>query len=111
LAEILSKSDEKLSEMVASLPQYPSVYEKNFECPDNLKFVVIEKLRSQFKEYGLKTLNIDGVKLIEEDGWVILRASNTEPVVRISAEARTEEKLKQLYDFAVKELNKAMKGD
>ncbi|MCJ7613183.1 phosphomannomutase/phosphoglucomutase, partial [Candidatus Bathyarchaeota archaeon] len=102
LAEILSKTDQKLSEIVASLPQYPSVYEKNFECPDKLKFAVIEKLRSQFKEHGLKTLDIDGVKLIEKDGWVILRASNTEPVIRISAEARTEEKLKQLYDFAVK---------
>jgi len=109
LAEILSKSNEKLSEMVASLPQYPSVYEKNFECPDNQKFAVIENVRSQFKGYGLKTLDIDGVKLIEEDGWVILRASNTEPVVRISAEARTKEKLKKLYYFAVTELNKAMK--
>jgi len=111
LAEILSKTDEKLSEMVATLPQYPSVYEENFECSDNLKFAVIEKVRSQFKEHGLKTLDIDGVKLIEENGWVILRASNTEPVVRISAEAKTEKKLKELYDFAVKELNKAMKGD
>jgi len=111
LAEILSKSDEKLSEMVASLPQYPSVYEKNFECADNLKFAFIEKLRSRFKEYGIKTLDIDGVKLIEEDGWVILRASNTEPVIRISAEARTEEKLEERYGFAVKELNKVMKGD
>jgi phosphomannomutase/phosphoglucomutase len=111
LAEILSKNDQTLSEIVAALPQYPSVYEKNFECNDKLKFVVIEKLRSQFKEHGLKTLDIDGVKLIEKDGWVILRASNTEPVIRISAEARTEEKLKELYDFAVSELNKAMKGD
>jgi phosphomannomutase/phosphoglucomutase len=109
MAEILSKSDKKLSEIVAALPKYPSVYEKNFECPDNLKFAVIEKLRSQFKEYGLKTLDIDGVKVIEKDGWVILRASNTEPVIRISAEARTEEKLNELYDFAVKELKKAMK--
>jgi len=111
MAEILSKSDEKLSEMVASLPQYPSVYEKNFECPDKQKFMVIENVRSQFKRYGLKTLNIDGVKLIEEDGWVILRASNTEPVIRISAEAKTKKKLKKLYYFAVTELNKAMKGD
>lgn len=111
MAEILSKSDEKLSEIVASLPQYPSVYEKNFECADNLKFAVIEKLRSRFKKIGLKTLDIDGVKLIEDEGWVILRASNTEPVVRISAEARTEEKLKELYDFATRELNKVMKGD
>ena len=108
LAEILSKTDQKLSEIVASLPQYPSVYEKNFDCPDNLKFVVIEKLREQFKAQGLKTLNIDGVKLIQKDGWVILRASNTEPVIRISAEARTKEKLNELYDFAVSELKKAM---
>jgi len=111
MAEILSKSDEKLSEMVASLPQYPSVYEKNFECPDKRKFRVIENVRRQFKRYGLKTLDIDGVKLIEEDGWVILRASNTEPVIRVSAEARTKEKLEKLYYFAVTELNKAMKGD
>jgi len=109
MAEILSKSDQTLSKMVASLPQYPSVYEKNFEVDDSRKFAVIENVRSQFKRFGLKTLDIDGVKLIDDDGWVILRASNTEPVIRISAEARTKEKLKKLYYFAVTELNKAMK--
>lgn len=111
LAEILSKTDKKLSELVSALPQYPSIYEKNFECPDNKKFAVIEKVRSQFKAQGLETLDIDGVKLIENDGWVILRASNTEPVVRISAEAHTEKKLKELYNLAVNELKKALKGD
>jgi phosphomannomutase / phosphoglucomutase len=109
MAEILSKSDEKLSEMVAALPHYPSVYEKNIDCPDNLKFAVIEHLQRQFKEYGLNILDIDGVKVLDKEGWVILRASNTEPVIRISAEAKTEEKLNELYDFAVKELKKAMK--
>lgn len=111
LAEILSKTNEKLSEMVAALPHYPSIYEKNFDCPDKQKFSVIEKVRRQFKEHGLETLDLDGVKLIEKDGWVILRASNTEPVIRISAEAKTKEKLNELYDFAVKELKKAIKGD
>jgi len=111
LAEILSKTDKKLSELVSALPQYPSVYEKNFECPDSKKFEVIEKVRSQLKAQGFETLDIDGVKLIEKDGWVILRASNTEPVIRISAEAHTEKKLNELYDLAVKELKKAMKGD
>jgi len=110
MGEILSKSSEKLSEMVGSLPKYPTVYEKNFECPDNLKFKVIEKLRARFKEQGLKTLDIDGVKLLEKDGWVILRASNTEPLIRISAEARTEETLNELYEFATTELNQVLKG-
>jgi len=111
MAEILSKSHEKLSEIVDSLPKYPSIYEKNFECPDDLKFAVIEKLRSKFKDYGLNFLDIDGVKLLDRNGWVLLRPSNTEPIVRVSAEARTEEKLKELYEFAKKELEHVLKGD
>ncbi len=111
MAEILSKSDEKLSRMVYSLPKYPSIYEKNFECPDNLKFGVIEELRSRFKDHGLTTLDIDGVKVIDKDGWVLLRPSNTEPIIRVSAEARTEEKLKELYGFAKKELEHVLKSD
>ncbi|MDH5419567.1 MAG: phosphoglucosamine mutase [Candidatus Bathyarchaeota archaeon] len=110
MAEILSKSSEKLSKIADSLPRYPSIYEKNFECPDNLKFVVIEKLRSRFKDYGLTILDMDGVKLIDKDGWVLLRPSNTEPIIRVSAEAKTEEKLEELYEFAKKELNQVLKG-
>lgn len=111
MAEILSKSYEKLSEIADSLPKYPSIYEKNFECPDDLKFAVIEKLRSKFKDYGLNFLDIDGVKLLDENGWVLLRPSNTEPIIRVSAEARTEEKLNELYEFAQKELKQVLKGD
>jgi phosphomannomutase/phosphoglucomutase len=110
MAEILSKSSEKLSEIVDSLPKYPSIYEKNFDCPDNLKFAAIEKLRARFKDYGLTILDMDGVKLLDKDGWVLLRASNTEPTIRVSAEAKTEEKLDELYEFAKKELNHVLKG-
>jgi phosphomannomutase len=108
MAEILSKHGEKLSEIVDSLPKYPSIHEKNFECPDHLKFAVIKKLGAKFKDYGLKFLDVDGIKLLDKDGWVLLRPSNTEPLIRVSAEAKTEEKLKELYQFAVKELKKVM---
>ena len=110
MAEILSKSSERLSEIVDSLPKYPSIYEKNFDCPDNLKFAAIEKLRARFKDYGLTILDMDGVKLLDKDGWVLLRASNTEPTIRVSAEAKTEERLDELYEFAKKELNHVLKG-
>jgi len=110
MAEILSKSSEKLSEIVDFLPKYPAIYEKNFECPDNLKFAVIEKLRSRFKNYGLTILDMDGVKLLEKDGWILLRPSNTEPMIRVSAEAKTEKRLEELYEFAKKELNHVLKG-
>lgn len=109
MAEILSKSGKKLSEIVDSLPRYPSVYERIFDCADDLKFGVIEKLKARFKDHGLEFLDVDGVKLLDEDGWVLLRPSNTEPVIRVSAEAKTEAKLKELYDFAVKELKQVMK--
>lgn len=109
MAEILSKCDEKLSEIVNSLPWYPSVHERNFTCPDRLKFGVVERLKARFREAGLHVLDIDGVKLLDEDGWVLLRPSNTEPLIRVSAEARSEKKLKELYDFAVRELKKVMK--
>lgn len=109
MAEILSKSGKKLSEIVDSLPRYPSVYERIFDCADDLKFGVIEKLKARFRNHGLEFLDVDGIKLLDEDGWVLLRPSNTEPVIRVSAEAKTESKLKELYDFAVKELKQVMK--
>jgi phosphomannomutase/phosphoglucomutase len=110
MAEILSKSSERLSEIVDSLPKYPSIYEKNFDCPDNLKFAAIKKLTARFKDYGLTILDMDGVKVLDKNGWVLLRPSNTEPVIRMSAEAKTEEKLDELYEFAKKELNHVLKG-
>ncbi len=111
MAEIISKTSKKLSEIVASLPRYPSIYDNNFECPDELKFAVIEKLKYRFRDYGLRILDIDGVKWLDKEGWVLLRPSNTEPMIRVSAEARTEEKLTELYEFATKELNHILQGD
>jgi phosphoglucosamine mutase len=110
MAEILSKSREKLSAIFDSLPQYPSIYEENFPCADDAKFVVIEKLKSKFKSEGRNFLGMDGIKLLDADGWVLLRPSNTEPIIRVTAEAKTEKRLRELYAFAKKELNQAMRG-
>jgi phosphomannomutase/phosphoglucomutase len=109
MAEILSKSNKKLSALFDALPQYPSIFEENFACPDNLKFKVIEKLKSKFAFDGLRFLGVDGIKLLDIDGWVLLRPSNTEAIIRVNVEAKTEKKLKELHDFAVKELKQAMR--
>ena len=109
MAEILSKSQEKLSEIFDSLPQYPSIYEQNSPCADDAKFAVIENLKVKFKSEGRNFLGMDGIKLIETDGWVLLRPSNTEPIIRVTAEAKTQKKLQELYAFAKEELNQAMR--
>jgi phosphomannomutase/phosphoglucomutase len=108
MAEILSKTGEKLSKLFDALPKYPSIYEENFPCSDDLKFKVIEQLKAKFKSEGRNFIGVDGVKLLEKTGWVLLRPSNTEPIIRVSAEAKTEKMLKELYAFAEKELNQAM---
>jgi len=100
VAEILSKRDEKLSEIVDSMPKYPRIPGKKFECPDEIKFLVVNELSKEFKETGYKTLTIDGVKVIEDDGWFLIRASNTQPLIRLTVEARDELSLNRLASLA-----------
>lgn len=109
MAEILAKDTKKLSEIFDSLPKYPSIYREDFACTDKAKFQVIEKLKTKFKSEGRNFIAIDGIKLLEENGWVLIRPSNTEPIIRVTAEAKTEEKLQELNDFAEKELNQMIK--
>lgn len=104
LAEILSKTDKKLSEMVDSIPRYPSIPVRTYDCPDEKKFKVVEKLTEEFKDMGYEMITIDGVKAVEPDGWFLIRASNTLPQVKMKAEAKTQEKLSQLTDLAERKI-------
>ena len=108
MAEILAKSGKKLSKLFDALPQYPSIFEENFPCPDHVKFKVLKKLKAKFEAEGRQFLGVDGIKILDDNGWVLLRPSNTEAIIRVSAEAKTKEKLKELYDFAVRELKQTM---
>jgi len=108
MAEILSKSNETLSAISDSMPQYPSIYGENFPCPDELQSKVMERLKSKFKSERLNFLDVDGIKLLDEIGWVLIRPSNTEPLIRVTAEAKTKNKLQELYAFAKEELNQAL---
>lgn len=104
IAEILSKTDKKLSEIVDSIPHYPTIPVKTYECPDDKKFKVVERLAKELKEMGCKIVTIDGVKVIEPDGWFLIRPSNTLPQIKMKAEAKTEEKLRRLTAFAERKI-------
>ncbi len=103
MAEILSQTDTSFSQMVDQIPKYYSDT-LNVPFPDEDKFRVIERLKLRFENEGFKTLDIDGVKAHEQSGWVLLRPSNTEPLIRIFAEGKTQDKLAQLLDRAKKML-------
>ena len=84
----------KVSEVVP--PQYPMV-RRRVEVPDELKFRVVDELRKELEgKYEVSTL--DGVKVAMDDAWVLVRASNTEPLVRVTCEAKRREVAERLAD-------------
>ena len=103
MAEIIS-GNKKLSEMVDSIPKYFTKYNWNFECSDEKKFEVVEKLKEKLKEEGFNILELDGVKAIFKDGWIVWRASNTQPQIKVYVEAKTKERFDELCKIAEGEL-------
>jgi len=103
MAEILAHSDVPLSRMVDRVPKYFSGT-VNVPFADQYKFKVVERLKTRFEEKEFQILDIDGVKAQDKNGWVLLRPSNTEPLIRLFAEGKTESKLTQLLELAKKML-------
>jgi len=107
LAELLSESDKTLSEMLSTLPQYFSSPEIRVSCPDDVKFKVVEKLLKRFREKY--TVNdIDGMRIEFEDGWGLVRASNTQPVLVLRFEGKDEKALERIQSEIEEGLNEVL---
>jgi phosphoglucosamine mutase len=95
----------KLSELIDAVPAYP--LKRGSIGSDN-----VDKQRL---ESGLKALkpvsvsNTDGLKLNFKDGWLLIRPSGTEPKIRLTAEAKTEDRARQLYDDGLRAISNAAK--
>ena len=66
--------------------------------------VLKEKLKEKLKEEGFNILELDGVKAIFKDGWIVWRASNTQPQIKVYVEAKTKERFDELCKIAEGEL-------
>jgi len=110
IAEVLSEKGRKLSEIVDLLPKYPRIPGKAYECPDDRKFTVVEDLSKEFRSMGYETLTIDGVKVVTNEGWFLIRPSNTQPLVRLTVEAKTEDTLQELADLAERKIAQRIKA-
>ena len=100
MAEIVVKRGKRLSELVDEIPHYPSIPITTFTCPDELKARVVEQIARHYESLGVKVSRIDGVKAYFDDGWVLVRPSNTMPQIKMTAEAKTEERLREIVDEA-----------
>ncbi len=106
LAEILSATDRKLSEFLQDIPKTYSTPEIRTDCPDEIKFKVIERVKEYFKA-KYRTVDVDGVRVIFDDGWGLIRASNTQPALVSRFEAFSQERLtgiKTLVEGKLKEV-------
>ncbi|GAI23434.1 unnamed protein product [marine sediment metagenome] len=71
----------------------------------------MSRLERQLKAMeALSVSNIDGIKLSFEDGWLLIRASGTEPKIRVTAEAKGEARVRQLYDNSIRTIRECMRG-
>ena len=97
LLEILSRG-EKLSDLASRVPKYYSTPEIRIETTDEAKFEIVEDLKSYFKK-TYRVIDIDGVRVDFDDGWGLVRPSNTQPVLVLRFEARTEQRLEEIRNL------------
>ena len=98
LIELLSHTDKPLSSMLDGINKYYSTEELKIRVEDEIKFEVIEKMKQYCLSKKYNLLTIDGVKAKFDDGFALVRASNTGPNITMRFEATTEERLKELQE-------------
>ncbi len=109
MLEILSHTDKNVEELLSGINEYYSTEELKFPSSDDVKFEIVSKVGEYAKEKGYKFLDIDGIKVLFDDGWALVRASNTGPNLTARFEASSEERLESIqkeFTDLINELNK-----
>ena len=101
---LLAKSGKKVSELKATYPAYEIVKDKVTLTPDIDVDAVLDAVKAEYN--GEQITDIDGVKIDFADSWVHLRKSNTEPIIRVIAEASTAEAAKALTEKLIGVINR-----
>lgn len=105
MIELLSKTDKKCSELLDGVNKYFSTEELKFDAADDIKFEIVDKVKKYCEDNNYHILTIDGVRVVFEDSWALIRCSNTGPNITVRFEAKTEERLKELQDEFTQLLN------
>lgn len=95
LLRLLSNSRESLTEILDSIPRYCSTPEVRVDCPDQVKFKIVEDVSAELARAG-RVITVDGVRALFDGGWGLLRASNTQPALVLRAEAKTTAELDRI---------------
>lgn len=96
--EVLSHHDGPTSSLLADVPRTVATPEIRVDCPDEVKFRVVEAMTAHYKDAGFPVVDVDGARVRFEDGWGLVRASNTQPVLVFRFEADSREALSAIRD-------------
>ncbi len=112
LLRILEEQSKTLSQLMSEIPQYPTL-RQSIPCRNELKHEVIghvgERTKSVFSDYkGFSA--VDGARVTLESGWVLARASGTEPMIRLTVEGESLKAAKQIMNESIKIVKKAIEG-
>lgn len=102
LLEFLINNKTSIPHEAAQIPKYFSEVEENIVIPikEEDKAPFMEKIKRDMKKKGYKILDIDGVKVLFEDGWLLFRPSNTTPLIRYGYESRTKDGFERIRKLA-----------
>ncbi|MFH1623320.1 MAG: phosphomannomutase/phosphoglucomutase [Candidatus Aenigmatarchaeota archaeon] len=108
MIELVSKLGSKVSELRKGIPKR---FFKRFkaDCPDDMKGNIMDRLKEKFAAKYENVNTMDGVRVDFADGWILMRVSNTSPMIRLSIEAKDEKRLQQLYEEFFSALDEEVK--
>ena len=95
LLQIVASSGKTVRQLLADVPRFVSTPEIRVDCPDDKKFGIVEEAK-RFFSAKYEVITVDGVRVLFGDGWGLIRASNTQPVLVMRFEARTKEQLERI---------------
>jgi phosphomannomutase/phosphoglucomutase len=113
LLEILSHERQTLTELLADVPVTYSSPELRFDTVEEKKFALVQRCTDKLRARGLELVTVDGVRATWPDGWGLIRASNTTPILVVRYEAKTKERLaeiQQLIDGTIHEAKAELGG-
>jgi phosphomannomutase / phosphoglucomutase len=97
LLRILADSGQTVKELLSDVPEFVSTPEIRVECGDDVKFAIVERAVAYFRS-RYDVIDVDGVRVLFGDGWGLIRASNTQPILVTRFEARSASRLAEIQD-------------